>query len=184
MRLSRAVPRAVPMMIRSGVAAATWSMRAAVCGETRRHTQVTPTEFQIAFVSSSTRGTRRAGMSVISVTVMTSGGSGEGVEAAAASDVARAAAERVVMRIAAIEGQNKQKFDVRKRYERTALNLEIDRNNVLRERCSVLRNRHVTVVCLVGVERCPIRERDHQRRIVRSRRPHHVLTNLQVDDPV
>src|SRR3954465_7614283 len=124
MRFSRAVPRAVPMMIRSGGAAGTWSMRAAVCGVTRRHTKVTPTEFQIAFASSSTRGTRRAGMSVISVTVMTSGGSGEGVEAAA-SDVASAAAARLVISIAAIDGQNQQKFDVRKRDERTALNLEI-----------------------------------------------------------
>src|SRR3954467_8661638 len=183
MRFSRAVPRAVPMMIRSGVAAGTSSMRAAVCGVTRPHTKVTPTELQIAFASSSTRGTRRAGMSVISVTVMTSGGSGEGVEAAA-SDVASAAAARLVISIAAIDGQNQQKFDVRKRDERTALNLEIDRNNVLRERCAVLRNRHVTVVCLVRVERCSIRERDHQRRIVRSRRPHHVLTNLQIEDAV
>src|SRR3954453_18412731 len=184
MRFSRAVPRAVPTMIRSGVAAGTWSMRAAVCGVTRRHTKVTPTEFQIAFASSSPRGTRRAGMSVISVTVMTSGGSGEGVEAAAASDVASAAAARLVVRIAGIDGQNQQKFDVRKRDERTALNLEIDRNNVLRERCAVLRNRHVTVVCLVRVERCPIRERDHQRRIVRPRRPHYVLPNLQIEDAV
>src|SRR3954452_9781144 len=184
MRFSRAVPRAVPMMIRSGVATGTWSMRAAVCGVTRRHTKVTPTEFQIAFASSSTRGTRRAGMSAISVTVMTSGGSGEGVDAAAASEVASAAAARLVISIAAIDGQNQQKFDVRKREERTALNLEIDRNNVLRERRAVLRNRHVALVFLVRVERCAIRERDDQRRIVRSRRPHHVLTNLQIEDAV
>src|SRR4029079_9792233 len=124
------MPRAVPMTIRSAVAAGTWSIRAAACGETRRHTNVTPAAFQIAFASSSTRGTRRAGISVISGTVTTSGGSGEGVEAAA-SDVASAAAARLVISIAAIDGRNQQKFDVRKRDERTVLNLEIDRDDVL-----------------------------------------------------
>ena len=90
-------------------------------------------------------------MSVISVTVMTSGGSGEGVEAAAASDVASAAAARLVISIAAIDGQNQQKFDVRKRDERTALNLEIDRHDVVAERHAMLRNGHVTRMPLIRV---------------------------------
>jgi hypothetical protein len=89
-----------------------------------------------------------------------------------------------VISIAAIDGQNQQKFDVRNCDERTRLNLEIDRYNVLRERCAILRNRDVTVVFLVRVERRPIGERDDERRIVRSRRPHHVFTNLQVDHAV
>jgi hypothetical protein len=99
---------------------------------------VTPAALQIAFASSSARGTRRAGISVISVTVMTSGGSGDGVEAAAASEVASATAARLVIGIAAIDGQNPQKFDVRNCDERTRLNLEIDRYNMLRERCAIL----------------------------------------------
>src|SRR3954447_9857382 len=115
MRFSRPVPRAVPITIRSEVVVAgTWSMRAAACGVIRRQTKLTPTVFQIAAASSSTRGISRGGISVVSVTVMTSGGSGEAVEAAASVEaIATAAARLAVISIAAIDGRNQQKFDVR-----------------------------------------------------------------------
>jgi len=51
-----------------------------------------------------------------------------------------------------IDGRRRRKFDVRNREERTLLNLEIDRDDVLAEAGAELRDRDVTRVFLIRVE--------------------------------
>jgi hypothetical protein len=84
----------------------------------------------------------------------------------------------------AVDGRDRQKFDVRIREERTVLNLEIDRDDVVAEADAELRDRHVTLVLLVGVERGAIWKRNREAGVVGARRMDDVLANLQVDDPV
>ena len=62
----------------------------------------------------------------------------------------------------AVDAGNRQKFDVRIRDERTVLNVEIDRYDVLAEADTELCNRHVVLILLVGVERRAIRKRNRQ----------------------
>src|SRR5262245_44442732 len=118
---------------------------AAVRG-TRRQTNATPVGFQIASASSSTRDMSDGETSASAVIVMTTGG-GADVRETAAGDAASAAAARLVMIsiLPAIDGRDHQKFDVRIRDERTPLNLEIDRHDVLRKRDAELRNRDVPI---------------------------------------
>src|SRR5258706_8561766 len=86
--------------------------------------------------------------------------------------------------LSAIDGCGSRKFDGRNREERTSLNLEIDRYDVLTKGHTELRNRDVARILLVGVERGAIGERDRQPRVVRAGRSHDVGANLQARDSV
>src|SRR5580765_4236849 len=128
----------------------------------RRQTISNPPGRQIAEVSARMRETSEAVMPGPEKTLMTIGGSmtdvesprvstGSGAnEAAAISAAARPVAISIMP---AIDGIDRQKFDVRIRDERTVLNVEIDRYDVLAEADAELRDRHVALVLLVGVER-------------------------------
>src|SRR4051812_18098317 len=86
--------------------------------------------------------------------------------------------------MAAIDGCDRQKFDVRYRQDRTLLNFKIDRYDVFAHGHRELRNRDVLSVGLVGVERGAIGERHRESGVVRARRADHVFANLQVDHAV
>ena len=82
-----------------------------------------------------------------------------GAPAATSVDANSATTAVVAISImSAIDGCDRQKFDVRNREERTVLNLEIDRYDVFAELDAELRDRHVPIVLLIGVERGAIRE--------------------------
>src|SRR5882724_7735430 len=68
----------------------------------------------------------------------------------------------------AIDGCDRQRFDVRNRKERTVLNLEIDRDDLLAEADAELRDRHVAFVRLIRVERRAVRKRDRKAAIERA----------------
>src|SRR6185295_5533262 len=76
------------------------------------------------------------------------------------------------------------KFDVRNREERTVLNVEIDRDDVIRQAHTELGDRHVALVLLICVERGAVGKRDRQAGVVRARRADDVLTHLQIDHAV
>src|SRR5258708_26180305 len=91
--------------------------------------------------------------------------------AAKAVDASSAMAVVVAISImSAIDGRDRQKFDVRNREERTVSNVEIDRDDVLAEADAELRDGDVPIVRLIRVERRAIRERDREARVVRPRR--------------
>src|SRR5262245_9356247 len=181
-------PRESPMVMRnwSGQSGGCRSRRVNSARDTWRQTKVRPVGRQTSLASSSTRDTS-VGATSDSVTTATAiGGGADGVDAAAADETAIAAAARLVMIsiLPAIDGADRQKFDVRIREKRTLSNLEIDRHDVVRQRRAVLCNGHVTIVLLVGIERGAVGKGDHQRRVIGARRAHHVLSNLQIDDAV
>src|SRR5262249_10575134 len=143
-------PRDMPIMIRSPCSAPPTlrSSRVESRSPTRRHSKVRPAACQSASASSSTRETSDGVTSTAVLTVTIIGGGADVGASAAPGETASAAAARLVMIsiLPAIDGRNHQKFDVRKRQERTPLNLEIDRDDVVRQRHAELRNRDMPVV--------------------------------------
>src|SRR5215510_14936856 len=61
-----------------------------------------------------------------------------------------------------------------------SVDVKVDGNDVIGEADAQLRDGHMTIVFLVGVERRAIDERDGEAGVVRTRRFHDVGTNLQV----
>src|SRR5438874_9925653 len=159
---------------------------AALAPGVRRQMNVTPVGCQIASASCSTIETSTGGRSTATSTVTTIGGSAAARGAAPAIAAAKAMAPRLVTTsiLSAVDGRDRQKFDVRNREERTRLNLEIDRDDVVGNGNAVLRDRDVAVVLLIRVERRAIPEPDDERRVVRARRSDDILANLQLDDAV
>src|SRR5438105_3625584 len=98
-----------------------------------RQTIVRPAARHTASTSASTRVTSVGDMVGAVATAITSGGIEEvtGAAAPAMEDANTTAATLVVISIlSSIDDADRQKFDVRNREERTALNLEIDRYDV------------------------------------------------------
>jgi hypothetical protein len=164
-----------------------------VRGAARRQTIAKPLGRQIADASSSRRDSSDADTFGAATTVTTIGGAELDVDSAGASaasgtnDAAAitAAARPVATSIMPpIDGGRQQKFAVRIRDERTVLNVEIDRYDVVAEADAELGHRHVALVLLVGVERRAIRKRDRQPGVVRSRRVDDVPAHLQVGHAV
>src|SRR4051794_2362224 len=104
--------------------------------------------------------------------------------AASADDAMSTDAAIAISIMSAIDGCDRQKFDVRNREERTPLNLEIDRYDVFANPTGELDDGDVTRGGLVRVERRAIRERDRQPRVVRSRGADDIGANLQRDHTV
>ena len=104
-------------------------------GGTRRQTKETPFGRQMASASASTAATSRDDISPAVTTVTIIGGmagdDASGRLAATIVDASNATTAVVTVSImSAIDGCDRQKFDVRNREKRTPLNLEIDRHDV------------------------------------------------------
>src|SRR5262245_7971073 len=102
----------------------------------RFQTNSKPAARQIEFVSSSARETTVEEMSFAAITLTVS-----------------ATVIAVINILSAIDGCRRRKFDVRNRKMRDALNLEIDRHDVIAERHAMLRNGNVTRMLLRSEER-------------------------------
>src|SRR5262245_10031198 len=133
----------------------------------RFQTNSTPAGRQIESVSSNARETTVEEISGATITLMVS-----------------ATAIAVINILSAIDGCRGRKFDVRNRKTRDALNLEIDRHDVVADRHAMLRNRNVTRMLLIGVERRAIDEGDRKAGVVGARRADDVGANLEAGDSV
>src|SRR5262245_54876903 len=133
----------------------------------RFHANSTPAARQIASVSSSARETTVEEMSAAGITLIVS-----------------ATAIAVINILSAIDGCRRRKFDVRNRKTRDALNLEIDRHDVVAERRAMLCNRNVTRMPLIGVERRAIDERDRKAGVIGAGRADDVGANLEAGNSV
>src|SRR5262252_3140541 len=111
--------------------------------------------------------TTRAGTSEAAATLTSMGGVDDvvggdesGTAAVAVVATARTRFAAAISILSAIDGTKRRKFDVRKRQERTDLNLKIARDYVFRNPGSELRDGNVTRMLRVGVERGAVGERD------------------------
>src|SRR5436190_11124553 len=170
------------------------------------HAKVTPAGRHSA--SASSRILRRRDGETVAAAAYAIRSGGAVIRAGAASTTIPTSIETSSI-MSVIDGVRCEKFDVRNRDERTvcesradavrlrarpsrrpraaggdeSLDLEIHGDDVLAEARTELRDRHVTRVLLVRIERGAIGELDRQARIVGARRLYDVAADDQRDDP-